>query len=387
MRVLLYEPSRFGGLKVYTEGLAGGLARLGVMVSLLTRPAGLPAPDDYEVIDQLRDPRRPVGRLIWPFDRLATAVVNGVKLACEASSGYDVCHLQKVQPLFDWLTVHMIHIPLVLTVHDVLPHMARWWERRGFYHSLYRAVDRIIVHSQHNAEVLVKTAHVDPAKVNVVPHGLDPLPPNTAVTQADARRQLDLPLDVPIALAFGGIRQDKGLDVALQFLSLVDDWVLVVAGESYGLSPYMRLAQSLGVEPRVRWRIGFVPDELVSLYFMAADVVVLPYKPSFESQSGVLFQAYRHHKPVVVTDVGGLGETVREDRSGIVVPPNDPKAFADGVIAALQLNSITWSFIEQKYSWDTVARTTLKVYRQALESHETSCGPHRHGVGLTKLKR
>lgn len=370
MRVLLYEPSRFGGLQVYTEGLAGGLSRLGVSVSLLTRPAGLPGANGYEVIERLRDSRRPVGRFAWPFDRLTTAVFNSIKLALEASSGYDVCHLQRVQPLFDWLTLRMINIPLVLTVHDVLPHVTRWWERRSLYKSSYRAVDRIIVHSRHNAEVLVEVADVDPAKVNVVPHGLDPLPVNNIVCQTDARRQLDLPLDVPIALAFGGIRQDKGLDVALHAISLVGNWVLVVAGESYGHSTYVALAESLGVGRRVFWRVGFVPDELVSLYFSAADVVALPYKPSFESQSGVLFQAYRHHKPVVATNVGGLGEVVHEDRSGIVVPPDDPQAFADGMVAALQLKPhIAWTAIEHKYSWHTVAEATLKVYRQALGDH------------------
>lgn len=381
MRVLLYEPSRFGGLKAYTEGLAGGLARHGVKVSLLTRYAELPTPRDYEVIDQLRDPRRPVGRVLWPFDRLATAVFNGVKLVLEASSGYDVCHLQKVQPLFDWLTLRVIRIPLVLTVHDVLPHMARWWERRSLYHFSYRAVDRIIVHSRHNAEVLVKVAGVDPPKVSVVPHGLDPLGLNAVVSQTDARRQLGLPLDVHIALAFGGIRKDKGLDVALQALSLVDNWVLVVAGESYGHSAYVRLAESLGVERRVCWHVGFVPDELVSLYFTAADIVALPYKPSFESQSGVLFQAYRHHKPVVATNVGGLGEAVHDDRSGIVVPPDDPQAFAEGMIAALRIAPhIEWSLIEHKYSWDAVAEATLRVYRRALEDHHARGRSHSHGL-------
>lgn len=381
MRILLYEPSGRGGMKHYTEGLAKGLLRLATAVSILTSTSEGPSADGYRVLRRLRDPGRHVSPIVWPFDRALSGFYNSMVRALESSLGYDVCHLQEVSPLFDWATLRMVRVPLVLTVHDVRPHETRWWKSPRLLRAVYSAVDHIIVHSRHNAEVLMEESHVEQSMISVIPHGLDPIP-WSVMTRAEARRQLSLPTDAPIALAFGAIRHDKGLDLALQALSLQRDWYLVVAGRANDASPLIALANQLGVESRVCWRIGFIPDDLITPYFIAADVVVLPYKPSFESQSGVLFQAYRHHIPVVVTDVGSLGETVREDGAGIVVPPNDPRAFADGMVMALRLGkNILWNSLEQKYSWDHIAMATIEVYKKVLarssrgDIRDTALGP------------
>jgi glycosyltransferase involved in cell wall biosynthesis len=63
--------------------------------------------------------------------------------------------------------------------------------------------------------------------------------------------------------------------------------------------------------------------------------VVQPYT-SFASQSAVLQDAYAHHVPLVVSDVGALGETVREDLSGWIVPPGDPATLAETLLAAIR---------------------------------------------------
>src|SRR5262249_8338267 len=70
-------------------------------------------------------------------------------------------------------------------------------------------------------------------------------------------------------------------------------------------------------------------DEVEAL-FKAADVVVLPYRSA--TQSGVTHVAYALGVPVILTDVGGLGETVRGEETGLVVPPEDPAALADAVV-------------------------------------------------------
>lgn len=370
MNILLYEPSGRGGMKHYTEGLAKGLSRLETEVAILTSVFEEFHADGYRILGRLRDPGQRVPSVLWPFNRSLTSLYNAIIRAFASSSGYDICHLQEVSPLFDWAALHMIRIPLVLTVHDVRQHEARWWKSPPLLRAIYSTVDHLIVHSHHNAKVLMEEGRIDRDMISVVPHGLDPVPQNM-ILQADARRQLNLPLNSLIALAFGSIRYNKGLDLVLQALNLLCDWHLVVAGRAKDASPWIEMATQLRVESRVFWRIGFIPDDLIGLYFAAADVVVLPYKPSFESQSGVLFQAYRHHIPVVVTDVGSLGETVREDGTGIVVPPNEPYEFACGIIKALQLSRyIPWNSVEQKYSWDHVAKITLKIYEKILHKRE-----------------
>jgi glycosyltransferase involved in cell wall biosynthesis len=60
----------------------------------------------------------------------------------------------------------------------------------------------------------------------------------------------------------------------------------------------------------------------------------LPYT-EFHSQSGVLADAYAYRVPLIVSDVGAIGPTVRSDATGIVVAPRDPEALADAIVRAI----------------------------------------------------
>jgi glycosyltransferase involved in cell wall biosynthesis len=150
-------------------------------------------------------------------------------------------------------------------------------------------------------------------------------------------------------------------------MQYVSDWNLLVAGQCNDEPIYKDLAKGLGVDDRIEWRLGFIPDDAVRYYFQAADVLILPYKPKFESQSGVLFQSYRYKLPLIVADVGSLGETVREDESGIVVPPNDPRAIAQALLDILYLDHIDWDRIEEKYHWPNIAKQVVGVYRDVID--------------------
>src|SRR5882762_7071321 len=72
--------------------------------------------------------------------------------------------------------------------------------------------------------------------------------------------------------------------------------------------------------------MGFLPDAEIRRLMAAAAAVVLPYRRL--DSSGVLAMAIGYRRPVVVTDVGSLGEIVREFGAGEVVPPDDPQALS-----------------------------------------------------------
>jgi len=69
-----------------------------------------------------------------------------------------------------------------------------------------------------------------------------------------------------------------------------------------------------GFQDRVIWINKFVSDNDVSLYFSAADLVVLPYKSA--SQSGVVPLAYNYEKPVVTSDLKSLSEVIVYGETG-----------------------------------------------------------------------
>jgi hypothetical protein len=107
---------------------------------------------------------------------------------------------------------------------------------------------------------------------------------------------------------------------------------LVVAGPF--LEPPKRFehqAEALGVAAHVRLFPGYVPNEEVEGLFAAADVLALPYRSA--TQSGVVPLAATFGVPVVATSAGGIPEAIGE--RGVIVPPNDSPALADGLVRAL----------------------------------------------------
>jgi glycosyltransferase involved in cell wall biosynthesis len=162
-----------------------------------------------------------------------------------------------------------------------------------------------------------------------------------------------------VLLFFGYVRKYKGLGVLLEAMALLKnrlDLELLVVGEFYDdEAPYRDRIRSLGLEGHVTVRSDYVPNDEVKNYFSAADAVVLPY--SSGTQSGIAQIAYNFDVPVIATTVGGLAEAVRDGETGVLVPPDNPPALADGIVrffTALDHAKLRARVSEEKrrYSWD-----------------------------------
>jgi glycosyltransferase involved in cell wall biosynthesis len=161
-----------------------------------------------------------------------------------------------------------------------------------------------------------------------------------------------------VILFFGYVRPYKGLMVLLEAMRELDDLVLLVVGEFYDPEePYRKKITEWNLQSRVRVVSEYVPNDDVRLYFSASDVVVLPYVSA--TQSGIVQIAYHFNKPVIVTDVGGLTEVVKNDATGFIVPPEQPQALAESIRTFYAQNKeeiFTENVMREKknYSWDAL---------------------------------
>jgi glycosyltransferase involved in cell wall biosynthesis len=269
---------------------------------------------------------REEGTLRWAMSR-ATTYGRQVRARRKRLSAehFDVAHVWFLNYLVDAFDLRSLRsrVPLVVTVHDVVPHQKRM--PRPVEHALlakqYAAASTIVVHHRSVREQLIAEFGVAPARIHDVPHWVIPAP-------AAPR---DTPTSQPTILFFGALRRNKGVDVLLEaFRTMTDpDLRLVVAGRGAAdVEAEVRTAAAR--DSRITAEIDFVPEARKHALFRAADLVVLPYT-QFSSQSGVLHDAYAHHRPVVVSDVGALGASVRDDASGWVVPPGDAAALAQEI--------------------------------------------------------
>lgn len=346
----------------YTAMLAGGLARAGADVMLLSRDHDLEFGDRPGAAAAFVDAAVPpeVERLRLP-GRVRSPRGVAAALRARRSVGRrppDFVHLQAgigndPRLIFAGRARRRRY---ALTVHDPVRHLGEAVSRSAQIGNrlLIRDAGLIFVHADALREELTEVAR-PAAPVVVVPHGVEPPAPRPFPSR-------------PRVLFFGRLGHYKGLDVLLDAMGEVWDSVpeagLTVAGAG-DLGEHPALA-----DRRVTVRAEHVPDAELADLFGAATCVALPYRQA--SQSGVGSLAKRYGRPLVVTRVGGLPELVG-DGSGLAVASEDSAELADALIAVLsdrdlagRLGAAAARAAAGGADWTAVAAVTLRAYEEHL---------------------
>lgn len=336
MRIALVDPGAY--TPPYDDRLAAALAARDHDVSLLTAPFrfGAVAPADRYRREELffrisgslfRDsPRSPLRLPVKMIE-----YVPGTRRLRRRLDELDpdVVHLQWLvrRPDVDlhWLRAIARRRPTVFTAHDLGSMLD---DRPDAWHRVFDVVDRVVVHSRRSVDELAALG-LSSDRVARIPH-----PVLGPVDLPDLAERVGATI-----LFFGLIRSYKGIDVLLRALPAiareVPDARLIVAGDPFDpVAATRQLAERLGIADRVEWRLGFHPDDEVDALMAAADVVALPYRRWADS-SGVLATALGNGRPVVVSDIGNLGETVEEFGAGEVVSPDDEAELAAACVRLL----------------------------------------------------
>lgn len=190
------------------------------------------------------------------------------------------------------------------------------------------------------------------------------------MSKNEACKALNLPADKNYMLFFGLVRAYKGLDLLLGAFGCVKDQLpnlqLIIAGEFYeDEDKYRAQIAQLGLADRVIIRNEFIPDGDLRKYFGAADLIVQPYKTA--TQSGVTQVAFHFEKPMLVTNVGGLGEIVHDHQMGYACEPT-AEAIANDVSDYFTNNrqEAYTSYLQKektKYTWSKMTEAFIKILK------------------------
>jgi len=257
------------------------------------------------------------------------------------------------------------HTKVMSIVDNMIPHEKRMGDQLLTKYFV-KTVDGFIAMSE-KVKTDIKTFSHKPVSISPHPifnHFGDP------ITKTEARVKLGLPQDEKIILFFGYIRKYKGLDLIIQ--AMADETIkklgiqLMVVGEFYeDASGYHDLVNALGLQDQIKFYSNYIPDGEVKNYVCSADFIIQPYKNA--TQSGVTPLAYHFEKPMLVTNVGGLADTVPNLKTGIVVEPTT-EAIAKGIKTLYEMgeNHFILNIIEEKkkYSWSQMTEKFLALYQQ-----------------------
>lgn len=232
--------------------------------------------------------------------------------------------------------------------------------------------DRVICVSEAVRRVALEREGLDPARVAVVPNGVALAAPAPEEARR-ARAELGYADgDLVVGMVSNFERAIKGVSYFIEALPRIADAVpaarFVVFGRGRNEPALRARAAELGVAERLRFA-GFRHD--IERFYPALDLSVLTSLS--EGLSIALLESMKHGVPVVATRVGGNPEVVEDGATGFLVPPRDPGAFADRVIAVLgdpelraRLGAAARRRVAERFDVRQAARRYLEVYDQAL---------------------
>jgi glycosyltransferase involved in cell wall biosynthesis len=288
-----------------------------------------------------------------------------------------------------------LQMPFVTTLHTVLRDPNP--DQRAAMEEIATLSDRLIVMSQHSAEILQEVFHVPIDKIDLIPHGIPDLP----FTDPNFYKDGFGTEGKNVLLTFGLLSPNKGIENVIKalpkILSRHSNVVYMVSGithphilrrEGDKYRHYLQnLAKELGVEANVIFRNRFEsPQDLVAL-IGAADIYITPYKHKAQVVSGTLAYALSAGKAIISTPYLHAIELLDGER-GALVPFDDPEAIAEKTIALLDdetgrhamrkraylyARDMVWNRVAQKYmqSFERIYNERLRNPRATFSAQNT----------------
>lgn len=221
------------------------------------------------------------------------------------------------------------------------------------------------------ADFSVEVAGLNPAKLVVIPNSVD-AELFTRATPADMT-QFGIPAGSRILISIGRLERQKGFDVLLEAVSLLNPLpehaYFVIVGDGPDLTVLREQSERKSLTDRVLFlgRRDDVPNLLT-----ASTAFILPSR--WEGMPNVVLEAMATGLPVIATQVEGVSELIHDGVNGLTVAPDQPAELANAILRILSqpdfsrnagLNS--QSIVEKEFTIQRTAEAYAKLYRQLLQ--------------------
>ena len=234
---------------------------------------------------------------------------------------------------------------------------------------VYRMPDAIITTGESIRRRMIEVNKLDGHRIVSIPTGvqLDKFNPN--ITASYLREELSIGEQTPIITMVAVLRSWKRHEVFLESAK----WVLcefpqarfLIVGDGPGWERIHGKIMELNLGKNV---IMTGHRENMPEILSATDVAVLTSE-RYEGVPQAVLQYLAMERPVVATDVGSISEAIQHGKTGILVPPNDARNVAEGVLRLLndeklarRLGKNGRKLVEERFSSQAMMEATLNLY-------------------------
>jgi glycosyltransferase involved in cell wall biosynthesis len=240
------------------------------------------------------------------------------------------------------------------------------------FRAIYRSFDRVIAISQYVRDDLSGRAGLAARRstIDVIYPGVDRVQIVSQAVAAADRRDTRPGDDQPRIINVANFFPIKGQEWLLRALPLVlarfPRARCVFTSDGPDRRPMEALAANLGVRGQVDFEGGTTTSRLFDL-MSDSDVFVFP---SLSEGFGLaILEAWASGIPVVASRVGAIPEIIEHERTGLLVPPRDPGALANAIIAVLSDRALAQRLadagreaLRTRFSSDDMVEQTMNVY-------------------------
>lgn len=393
MRILMlsweYPPRIVGGISRVVHDLAqklGGLGNEVHIVTCLDQDAPGEEQDKNVRVHRVRSYDLSTMNFVDWVHQLNFALLERCISLTAKCGGFDIIHAH------DWIVAFAArvlkascNIPLISTIHAT-----EWGRNWGIHNEVQRYISsvewwltyeswRVIVNSSYMYNEVRRIFQLPEDKIRVIPNGVDLDKFNGYGLDYGFRRNYAADRE-KIIFFVGRLVNEKGAHVLLDampgILMHYRDVKLVVAGKGPQLDYLKHKAFSMAIEDKVYFT-GYISDENLSRLYKCVDVSVFP--SLYEPFGIVALESMVAGVPVVVSDVGGIGEIVEHGVDGMKAYAGNPGSLADQILEVLynpqragEMKARALEKLRRLYDWNLISKQALGSYEEVLDECRSS---------------
>lgn len=260
---------------------------------------------------------------------------------------------------------------------------------KRLYNSSIASGERVIAVSHFLADYLEQNYGTDAEKIRVIHRGVslakyhpNAVTPERLIKVAQSWR---VPDGASVVMLPGRVSRKKGhrfLIDALYSLRMPDVFC-VFLGSSLGNEAYRAELEKYITEKGMEGAVRIIPacDDMPAAYMLATVTVAPTLEP--EGFGRIAIEAQAMGRPVIVTDHGGVRETVLRDETGWMIEPGDVSGFATAIREALTLEpkerallaTRGMAHVAENFTNEKMCSKTLDVYAEVINGGAVKSAP------------